>query len=436
MGILLQDIELQLSRFGEHLLRRQLVGSSKAQFYVRWVRMFLLEVPEEASRSLQERLTEFLERLKRGGREDWQVEQAERAIRLYFHNFQDQTKWHSAGAAKVRPAADGSVASVEVLAAMRDQLRLKQYSYRTEQTYADWVERFFRYLDDAAGGKSARHVVTAPRIKDFLAWLVLRRNVGASTQNQAFNAMLFMCREVLQLELGEMQEGLRAKRGRKLPVVMTQDEVCALFKKMDGRARLMAQVIYGGGLRVMECCRLRFKDIDFDNNLIFVRSGKGDKDRSTLLAESLVPELKKHMESVKALHAKDLAAGLDAVWLPNALEQKYPNAGRELGWQWLFPSQTLSTDPRTGKVRRHHVSDMSIQRAVHDGVRKAGIIKPCSVHTLRHTFATQLLLHGVDIRQIQDYLGHSNVETTMVYTHVVKGLRNPAQSPLDMMGKK
>lgn len=433
MGILLQDIELQLSRFGEHLLRRRLVDSRTAQYYVRWVRKFLLEVPENASKSLQERLMGFLQGLRQSGFQDGLVDQAERALRLYFHNFQDQGRWKTAGAAKVQPAADGSVASVDVLAAMRDQLRLKQYSYRTEQTYADWAGRFFRYLDDTSGAKSATRVVTASRIKDFLAWLVLRRNVGASTQNQAFNALLFMCREVLHLELGEMTEGLRAKTGRKLPVVMTQDEVSALFRNLSRRARLMAQVIYGGGLRVMECCRLRFKDIDFDNNLIFVRSGKGNKDRSTLLAEAIKPALRKHMELVNALHGKDLAAGLDAVWLPNALEQKYPNAGRELGWQWLFPSKTLSTDPRTGKVRRHHISDMAIQRAVHEGVHKAGIIKPCSVHTLRHTFATQLLLHGVDIRQIQDYLGHSNVETTMVYTHVVKGLRNPAQSPLDMM---
>ena len=433
MGILLQDLELQLSRFGEYLLRRHLVDHRKAQGYVHWVRKFLMEVPVNASRSLQERVEGFLHGLRESRYEDWQIGQAEGALRLYFYNFQNRTRWHTSDVAKVRPAADGTVAPMEVLAVMRDQLRLKQYSYRTEQTYADWVGRFFRYLDETLGTTSARCVVTAQRIKDFLAWLVLQRNVGASTQNQAFNALLFMCREVLQLELGEMMEGLRAKNGRKLPVVLTQDEVCALFQKMSGRARLMAQVIYGGGLRVMECCRLRVKDIDFDNNLIFVRSGKGNKDRSTLLAESVKPALRKHLELVQALHAKDLLAGLDSVWLPNALEQKYPEAGRELGWQWLFPSKTLSTDPRSGKVRRHHVSDMSIQRAVHEGVRKAGIIKPCSVHTLRHTFATQLLLHGVDIRQIQDYLGHSNVETTMVYTHVVKGLRNPAQSPLDMI---
>lgn len=433
MGIVLQEMELQLGRFGEHLLRRQLVTQEKAKYYVFWVRKYLLEVPEDSSQSLQERLAGFLERLRAQDRADWQVDQAERALRLYFNNFLNQTEWQTADTAKVQPAEDGSVSAVDVLAAMRVQLRLKQYSYRTEQTYVDWIERFFRYLVDASGEKSGRHVVTPPRIKDFLAWLVLRKNVSASTQNQAFNALLFMCRQVLHLELGEMAEGLRAKKGRKLPVVMTMEEVRLLLQKMDGRARLMARLIYSGGLRVMECCRLRVKDIDFDNNLIFVRSGKGDKDRSTLLAESLLPELREHMELVKALHAKDLEAGLAPVWLPNALERKYPNAGRELGWQWLFPSKTLSTDPRSGKVRRHHVSDVSIQRAVKDAVRKAGIIKPCSVHTLRHTFATHLLLHGVDIRQIQDYLGHSNVETTMVYTHVVKGLRSPAQSPLDMM---
>lgn len=183
----------------------------------------------------------------------------------------------------------------------------------------------------------------------------------------------------------------------------------------------------------MECCRLRAKDIDFDNKLVFVREGKGGKDRSTLLPDSLRDRLKSHLERVKKLHEDDLAAGVGEVWLPGALDRKYPNAPKEWGWQYIFPSKQLSTDPRTGKVRRHHVTDTVVQDAVRRAVRAAGIVKPASVHTLRHSFATHLLLHGVDIRQIQEYLGHANVETTMIYTHVVKDMRNPATSPLDML---
>ena len=423
-----------MSRFAEHLLRRRLVDEKRAQFYVRWVRRFLLDVPNDPSSSLRDRLECFLQKMRVEGKNtDWHISQAEKALRLYFHNYLNEENWHKPETAIIKPDKDGAIDPSKALLALRHQIRLRHYSYRTEQTYADWIERFFRYLRETSDSKNACQVVNPQRIKDFLAWLALRQNVSASTQNQAFSALLFLCKEVLQLELGDMRQGVRAKRGHRLPVVLTQEEVQALFRHMDGRARLMAQIIYGGGLRVMECCRLRYKDVDFDNHLIFIRSGKGDKDRATLLPEIINAPLRKHMELVKVLHTKDMAAGLDAVWLPDALERKYPGAGRELGWQWLFPSRTLSTDPRSGKVRRHHISDMSIQRAVKDAARKTEIVKPCSVHTLRHTFATHLLLHGVDIRQIQDYLGHSSVETTMVYTHVVKNLRSPAQSPLDFL---
>ena len=196
---------------------------------------------------------------------------------------------------------------------------------------------------------------------------------------------------------------------------------------------MMAEVLYGGGLRVMECCRLRVKDVDFDNELIFVREGKGGKDRSTLLAKSVKERLRAHLARVKELHERDLAAGAGEARLPDALERKYPDAGKEWGWQFVFPAKQLSVDPRGGKVRRHHVSDMLMQKAVKEAVAKAGIDKPVSVHTLRHSFATHLLLAGVDLRQIQDYLGHASVETTMIYTHVVKDLRMPATSPLDLL---
>jgi integron integrase len=434
MGISLQEVELQLSRFGEHLLRRHIANEKRAKFCVHWVRKFLFEVPERPDRSLEERVQGFLDSMREAGKyEDWQVDQADKALRLYFNNFLGTGNWQTSAAPRIAPAADGTFESVAVLGAMRDLLRLKHYSYRTEQTYLDWTSRFFRYLQNAETAATGRHAVTSQRVKDFLAWLALVQHVSSSTQNQAFNALLFMCRNILQIDLGDLRQCVRARRGRRLPVVLSPSEVHALFDHLDGRPKLMAQVIYGGGLRVMECCRLRVKDIDFENNLIFVRCGKGDKDRSTLLAEVVKQPLREHLDRVKGLHQKDLLAGLGETSLPDALARKYPKAGREWGWQWVFPSASLSTDPRTGVVRRHHVSDMCIQRAVREGLQKAEIHKPASVHTLRHSFATHLLLSGVDIRQIQDYLGHQNVETTMVYTHVVKNLRAPAKSPLDAL---
>lgn len=434
MHKLLPDQELELGRFGEFLLCRQLVPEKNAPYYVKWVRRFMFKEPENAKFSLEERMEAFRQGLQTAdGYEDWQVQQADRALRLFFHNFKGEQKWDATKEVRVQVGADGAIVPAEVMNVMRNQLRIGHYSYRTEQTYLDWVRRFFEYMDRVSDAKRERHVVTAQAVKDFLAWLALRQHVAASTQNQAFNALLFLCRDVLAMDLGYLQHGVRARQGRKLPVVLSPEETSALFECLHGRARLMAQVIYSGGLRVMECCRLRVKDLDLQNGLIFVRSGKGDKDRSTLLADSLKPALKKHLGGVKELHEKDRAAGVEGVWMPEALARKYPNAGKEWGWQWVFPSPTLSMDPRGGQIRRHHVSDMAIQRAVKDGVRKAEIAKPVSVHTLRHSFATHLLLQGVDIRQIQDYLGHQNLETTMIYTHVVKDFRRPVASPLDTL---
>ena len=273
-------------------------------------------------------------------------------------------------------------------------------------------------------------------VRDYLTHLAVRQRVSASAQNQAFCAILFLCREVLGLDVEGLSRSVKAKRGEHLPVVLSMPETAALLEAMRGTVRLMAGLIYGGGLRVSECCQLRVKDIDFAQGLVFVRGGKGGKDRSTLLAEAGREELRAHLQQSQALHHADRASGLAGVWMPEALDRKYPDAGRELGWFWVFPSHTLSTDPRAGVVRRHHISDSVIQKAVKAAAREARIHKPVSVHTLRHSFATHLLLNGVDIRQIQEYLGHANVETTMVYTHVVKDLRNPATSPLDMLNRQ
>ncbi|MCE9613966.1 MAG: integron integrase [Lentisphaerae bacterium] len=317
---------------------------------------------------------------------------------------------------------------------LRDTLRLKHYSYRTEQTYTEWVDRFLDYLRETDNGAAqSGYRITAQSVKDFLTYLATRRQVSASTQNQAFNALLFVCREVLSLEDLNLDTGVRAKRGKKLPVVLTVQEVRALLAHMSGTSRLMAEIVYGGGLRVLECCRLRVKDVDFQENLLFIRGGKGDKDRSTLLPVSVKPALAEHLENIRHLHQADRAAGVAPVWLPDALARKYPRAGEEWAWQYVFPARDLSTDPRGGAVRRHHVCEGMLQKAVKIAVREVPIHKPASVHTLRHSFATHLLLHGVDIRQIQEYLGHQSVETTMIYTHVVRDLRSPARSPLDLL---
>jgi integron integrase len=427
-----KESELELGRFGEYLLKSRIVPEKYARYYVSWVRRFLSQAPGGVATTRQDRAAIFLENL-RPDVESWQLDQAEKAIRLYFSNYLTE-----AGAEKspseLKPDAAGFLRQADVMDAVRRLIRLRHYSYSTEQTYLGWLQRFFRY---AAGREAPPEEglfqITPPCVRDYLAYLAIKERVSASTQNQAFNALLFMCREVLRLDLGDLSQSVRARRGSRLPVVLSRDEVKALLSRMQGTAQLMAGVIYGGGLRVTECCRLRVKDVDFGGSLLYVRAGKGNKDRTTLLPESLKATLAAHLERVRALHQKDLAEGHGEAALPDALDRKYPNAGKEWCWQFVFPSRTLSVDPRCGKIRRHHVSDTALQKAVHDAVRSAQIAKPASVHTLRHSFATHLLLHGVDIRQIQDYLGHANVETTMIYTHVVKDLRHPATSPLDLL---
>ena len=294
------------------------------------------------------------------------------------------------------------------------------------------MRRFLAYLAERQGAPHPR--VDSDGVRDYLTHLAVRQHVAASTQNQALCAILLLCREVLGHEIDDhLSATVRARPSRHLPVVLSVPETAALLGAMHGTTWLMAALIYGGGLRVSECCELRVKDLDFDQGLIVVRGGKGRKDRSTLLADVGREELRAHLRIVETRHQADRQAGLAGVWTPDALERKYPNAGREFGWFWVFPSHTLSTDPRAGIVRRHHISDSVIQKAVKAAAAQARIHKPLSVHTLRHCFATHLLLNGVDIRQIQEYLGHARVETTMVYTHVVKELRTPARSPLDLL---
>jgi len=425
----MQELETSLQQFGEFLLRARLVREKAAPHCVRWVRRFLTR--PASNLLLADQVREFCEGLERSGVcQEWQVRQAEQSVRMYFVNFLRRTDWHARPAAGVTDE-EKRTDPLAVLDELRRRIRSRHYSYRTECSYADWVRRFLAYLAEQQGTPHPR--VEAGGVRDYLTHLAVRQKVSASTQNQAFCAILFLCREMLGIDLEGVSNVARARRGSHLPVVLSVPETGALLNAMSGTTWLMAALIYGGGLRVSECCALRIKDVDFDQGLILVRGGKGGKDRSTLLAETGRDELRAQIRKAEALHKEDRLAGLASVWLPGAVDRKYPNAGRELGWFWVFPSRTLSTDPSAGVVRRHHVHESVIQKAVKAAARQAGIHKPVSVHVLRHSFATHLLLGGVDIRQIQDYLGHANVETTMVYTHVVKELRNPARSPLDAL---
>jgi len=313
----------------------------------------------------------------------------------------------------------------KLLDQLREVLRLKHYSYRTEEAYVNWVRRFIIFHD-----KRHPAEMGAPEIQTFLAHLAQEGNVSASTQNQALSALLFLYREVLHREI-DFVSLPTAKRPKRLPTVLTRDEVRRLLDCLDGVYKLMAQLLYGSGLRLMECVRLRIQDLDFEYRTITVRDGKGEKDRIVPLPETVIPELHRQIERVRLIHEEDLAAGYGEVYLPDALERKYPNAAREFIWQYLFPASKRSLDPRSGKERRHHIDPSALQRAVRQAAHKAAIAKRVTCHTLRHSFATHLLQAGYDIRTVQELLGHKDVRTTMIYTHVLQRGGLAVRSPLD-----
>lgn len=318
--------------------------------------------------------------------------------------------------------------SPRLLDQVRARIRVKHYSIRTEQAYLDWIRRFIRHF-----GKRHPKDMGAEEIAAFLSHLAVAGRVSASTQNQAKSALLFLYKEVLAFELPWLNKVESAKAPKRLPVVLTRDEVMAVLSRLEGGHSLIARLLYGTGLRIMECLRLRVKDIDFARNEILVRDGKGAKDRITMLPESLASVLQEHLVRVRELHRQDIEAGYGEVYLPYALDRKYPATGREWMWQYVFPSASLSVDPRSGVVRRHHVQDQAVQRAIRQAVRDAGVNKPATPHTLRHSFATHLLESGYDIRTVQELLGHSDVSTTMIYTHVLNRGGRGVASPLDRL---
>jgi len=422
-----------LTNFQKFLADRKLVPPGKIPFHALWVSKFLSFSNKHQDKNIDLRRKMFLDSLVKGKKlSDWQVEQADSAIRLYVNHFL------SGDESLLSPNAKSGQRSKlpdrkEVMERIREAIRIKHYAYSTERTYIEWFHRFYEYVTATKRKSWQENGVDETDVREFLSHLAVRRKVSSSTQNQAFNALLFLYREVLKIDLQDLSKTVRAKRGPKLPAVLTQDEVRSLFGQLTEKDLLIVQLLYGTGMRLMEVARLRVQDVDFGLNSIVVRAGKGDKDRVTIMPEAVKELLEEHLSSVKKIHEKDIEKSYGEVYLPDALDRKYPRAAKEWGWQYVFPAAALSVDPRSGKVRRHHISPSSIQKMVAAAVRKAGIVKRASVHTLRHSFATHLLMDGVNIREVQELLGHKNLETTMIYTHVLRNMSKAPQSPLDAL---
>jgi integron integrase len=336
--------------------------------------------------------------------------------------------------AKVFPAKAALVLAnpkAKLLDQLKEVCRLKHYSLRTEEAYGQWVRRYLRFHRDAAGTWIHPRELGAADVVAFLNHLATVECVAAGTQNQALNAISFLYTQVLRLELGGLGEFLAASKRRRVPVVLSKEEVQKLLASLEGTYQLMGRLLYGTGLRLLELLRLRVKDLDFDRSQIIVRGGKGDQDRVTVLPDKLKLELQQHLKRVRLLWEQDLREGFGEVYLPEGLARKHPKAAKEWGWQWVFPSRSRSRDPRSGRMRRHHVQETGVQRAVKAGLQLSGISKRASCHTLRHSFATHLLENGYDIRSVQDLLGHKDVATTQIYTHVMQKPGLGIRSPLD-----
>ena len=318
---------------------------------------------------------------------------------------------------------------LKLMEQIQQVLRYHHYAYRTEKTYCDWIVRYIKFHKC----KTHPQNMGKAEIEAFLSHLATEENVSASTQRQAFNAIIFLYREVLDMPIEGQIEPVRSKRFKQPPVVMIQDEVKRVFGHMHGTHLLMARLLYGGGLRLMECIRLRIQDLDFESNKIYLRAAKGGKDRITLFPKSIQEDLRIHIEKVKNIHETDLKEGYGETFLPHALARKYPNAVKDFRWQYVFSSKKRSKDPRTGTTRRHHILESGLQKAVRMAVFRASIMKRIGCHTFRHSFATHLLENGVNIRVVQKLMGHADVKTTEIYTHVMEKNLSDISSPLDVL---
>jgi integron integrase len=426
-------------------LEENRIRPDRSSFYVKWAQAFVDFLPGKKLRDRsREDIESFFEDLSnRPGNEELQVRQAEHSMKILYQEFfpgyvpapaPPRSDPATGTRTKNNPFRDRVVpGEVErlfspLLHALRTEIRGRHYSIRTETAYLDWVRRFIAFY----GYADPKSMDGTVEVKEYLDFLAMEREVAASTQNQALNALVFFFKNALHKPFGEMDAFVRAKRPQRLPEVMTKEEVQALFAQMEGITALMAGLMYGGGLRLMECLRLRVKDIDFARRQILVRDGKGQKDRITMLADRFSEPLKSQLERARVVYEADRAQGTSEVYIWPALARKYPNAGREWIWQYVFPAKSLSVDPRSGKVRRHHIHESLVQKAVKSAALRSGVTKKVSCHTLRHSFATHLLEAGYDIRTVQELLGHADVSTTMIYTHVLNRPGLAVKSPADL----
>lgn len=407
-------------KFDNYLKNKTNLSEKVIPYYLKWVTDLYQFFNEDLETVLSDdQVINFLTHIA-DFREDWQVKQAKEAINL-FRFLQRRLKKVSINNNEImqdtwKKAHDKMVR----------MLRLKQRSYRTEQTYVKWLKDFYRFLD----GQCSPESLSQDQVVDYLTYLAMERNVAKSTQSQAFNALLFFFRHALKKEIGDLHAAIRSRRPVRLPSVLTEQEVLRLFGAMEGISLLMARLMYGSGIRLAECVRLRVQNLDFERDTIVV-FGKGDKQRETIFPESLKNSLREHLLTVRELFDHDRKEGVEGVKLPDALERKYPNAGKEWKWFWVFPSKALSIDPKGNVVRRHHIHSTTLQKAIRKAAIKKEFTKKVSAHTLRHSFATHLLERGYDIRTIQTLLGHSSVQTTQIYTHVARKNRMGVKSPLD-----
>ncbi len=410
--------ELTKQDLAKFISTRFKVSPHKIPYYLNWIDWYISfskNLPSHADSKLS-----YLRYLNKRF-EDWQVEQADRAVSIYQSFLKS-----SANPNTIDKNLSDNHSWDTTIFNMKNELRLQNKSFKTEKSYLYWVKQFRNFA-----GKKQPGVLNQDDVKSFLTYLAIERQVSTSTQKQAFNATLFLYRHILDKEITNLDSVVKATTKRRLPVVLSGREISEILSHMYYPYKLLAEIIYGGGLRLSECLNLRIKDINFRSDILTIRSGKGDKDRQTILSKKVKEPLKQHIMKIRKLYEEDLMENRPGVPLPKALERKYPNAGKEWPWFWVFPSYKISVDPRTGIVRRYHLFPSSLQKAFKTALGKTGVNKTASIHTLRHSFATHLIENGYDIRTVQELLGHSNVSTTMIYTHIARFNKLGVISPMD-----
>ncbi len=418
------------NNFQTFLINKKNIPEKHTKYYQQWVNKFLNHYQKNLKTVKYKNIKDFIDKLESEGKEDWQIRQAYKAIKIFLEDFMGLVIDFHENDEKLNESkiVKNPKTWNEAFTKFINEIRFQHLAYSTEKTYRSWIRRFIRFCNNAPPTE-----VQSSHVKKFLVHQAVERNVSASTQNQALNAILFLFRYVLERDFDLNDNVIRAKKSVRMPVVFSKKEIKLLIKHFPGKYLLHAKLIYGCGLRIRECIRLRVKDLDFHNKSLDIRFGKGNKDRVVPLPEMLHSQLKEHLEEAKKIHEVDLKAGNGSVHMPMALDKKYPNASRQWKWQYVFPSKNLSLDPREKVVRRHHITSRALQTAMGKALEKSGIQKKGTVHSLRHSFATHLLMDGYDIRTIQELLGHKNVETTMIYTHVLRNIEGRVVSPLETL---